>query len=52
MSGNRARRRFVVDASLAVKWVIAEPDSQAAEWLLDHSLSAPDLIYAECANIL
>ena len=44
--------RFVVDASVAVKWVIAEAGSDSAERLLDHPLVAPDLLFAECANIL
>jgi len=45
--------RFVIDASVAVKWVVSEPDSDDAEALLDsHSFVAPDLIVAECANIL
>lgn len=44
--------RLVVDASIAVKWVIPEADSARAEVLLDHSLVAPDLLFAECANIL
>ena len=37
---------------MAVKWVVPEPDSGRAEILLDHGLVAPDLIYAECANVL
>ena len=44
--------RLVIDASVAVKWVVAEPDSDRAELLLDHGLVAPDLLFAECANIL
>jgi predicted nucleic acid-binding protein len=44
--------RLVVDASVAVKWVIAEGGSDSAERLLDHPLVAPDLLFAECANIL
>ncbi len=44
--------RFVVDASVAVKWVIAEGGSDSAERLLDHPLVVPDLLFAECANIL
>ena len=43
---------LVIDASIAVKWVVAEADSGRAEALLDHSLVAPDLLLAECANIL
>jgi predicted nucleic acid-binding protein len=37
---------------VAIKWVVPEPDSGRAEILLDHGLVAPDLIYAECANVL
>ena len=37
---------------MAIKWVVPEPDSGRAEILLDHGLVAPDLIYAECANVL
>jgi predicted nucleic acid-binding protein len=44
--------RLVVDASIAVKWVVPETDSNRAEVLLDHALVAPDLLFAECANIL
>ncbi len=44
--------RLVVDASIAVKWVVPEADSERAEVLLDHRLVAPDLLFAECANIL
>jgi len=44
--------RLVIDASVAVKWVVAEPDSDRAELLLDHGLVAPDLLFAECANVL
>ncbi|HWD58372.1 MAG TPA: type II toxin-antitoxin system VapC family toxin [Stellaceae bacterium] len=43
---------FVVDASIAVKWVVAESDSQAALGLFRHRLFAPDLLVAECANAL
>jgi predicted nucleic acid-binding protein len=44
--------RLVVDASIAVKWVVPEADSMRAEALLDHGLVVPDLLFAECANIL
>jgi predicted nucleic acid-binding protein len=44
---------LVVDASVAIKWVVPEQDSIDAESLLDtHRLIAPQLIYAECGNIL
>jgi predicted nucleic acid-binding protein len=45
-------RNFVVDASVAIKWLVDEPDAEIASLLLDHELSAPDLLCAECANIL
>ena len=44
--------RLVIDASVAVKWVVAEPDCDRTELLLDHRLVAPDLLFAECANVL
>jgi predicted nucleic acid-binding protein len=45
---------LVVDASVAVKWFLPEPDAPAAVALLDgkHRLMAPDLIWAEFANII
>lgn len=43
---------FVVDASVAVKWLVDEDGSEAALRLLDeHQLAAPDLLISECANI-
>lgn len=44
--------RWVVDASVAAKWVAPEPESPLAEALLGDTLIAPDLLYAEIANIL
>lgn len=45
--------RLVVDASVAVKWVVDEDGSdQAASLLVPGNLAAPDLLVAECANIL
>jgi predicted nucleic acid-binding protein len=46
--------RFVVDASVAVKWFLPEPHADAARRLLDggHTLMAPDLLFPEVANIL
>lgn len=44
--------RLVVDASIAVKWVVTETGSERAITLLDHALIAPDLLFSECANIL
>jgi predicted nucleic acid-binding protein len=45
---------FVVDASVAIKWLIDEPHSELAAKLLDEDLplAAPELIYAEAANAL
>ena len=43
---------FVVDASVAIKWMVEEPGADLAVLLLDHALAAPDLLGPECANIL
>ena len=43
---------FVVDASVIVKWVLSEPDSEAALKLGNWSLFAPELLDAECASVL
>ena len=44
---------LVVDASIALKWVLNERDSAAAEAVLaGHRLAAPDLLVVECANAL
>jgi predicted nucleic acid-binding protein len=43
----------VIDASVALKWVIDEADSAAATALvLNQSLLAPDFLAIECANVL
>ena len=43
----------VIDASVALKWVIEEDGSAAArELLLGEILAAPDLMIVECANVL
>ncbi len=43
----------VIDASVAVKWVLRETGSDAADALLDdHDLIAPDLWLAEAGNAL
>jgi predicted nucleic acid-binding protein len=44
--------RIVVDASVAVKWVIAEEHSALADALSDRQMSAPSLLLIECANAL
>ena len=42
---------LVVDASIAFKWLVTEPDSEAAVSLLqNHNLVAPDVLLAECRN--
>jgi len=44
---------LVVDASVALKWVIEENDStEATALLLGESLAAPDFLAIECANVL
>lgn len=45
---------FIVDASVAVKWFVAETDSPVADELSAsrHRLFAPGLIMAEAANAL
>jgi predicted nucleic acid-binding protein len=46
-------RSFVIDASIAVKWVVEEEGTPEALALRVHAkLIAPDLLVAECANIL
>ena len=46
--------RFVVDASVAVKWLVPEIHAESAGRVLRsrHELLAPDLIWAEVGNIL
>lgn len=45
--------KLVIDASVATKWVAPEPLSDQAVSLLEGpGLVAPDLLVAECANIL
>ncbi len=46
--------RYVVDASVAVKWFVPETHTEAALRLLDgsHQLLAPDLLLPEMGNIL
>lgn len=45
--------RYVVDASVAVKWVVDEEGTDEALTILGNArLYAPDLLIAECANIL
>ena len=46
-------KTLIVDASVAAKWFLPEPDASAALRLLDgrFRLAAPDLIHAEMGNI-
>ena len=49
---------YVIDAGVVVKWFIPESDSAIAHQLLERYLQgvdtpvAPDLLIAECANVL
>ena len=44
---------IIVDASVALKWVIEEDGSEEAGALLrGEPLAAPDLLVVECANVL
>lgn len=44
---------IVIDASIAVKWVVAEEETEAALGLRSgFRFLAPELLIAECANIL
>lgn len=43
----------IIDASVALKWVIEERDSDRAIALLEkEALASPKLLWAECANVL
>jgi predicted nucleic acid-binding protein len=42
----------IIDASVAVKWVVDEPHGEAAERLLGERLAAPALWLAEAASAL
>jgi predicted nucleic acid-binding protein len=44
---------IIIDASVALKWVIEEDGSEAAgALLLGEPLAAPDLLMVECVNVL
>ena len=43
---------LVINASIAIKWVIEEEGTKEALALRNQPLAAPDLLIAECANIL
>ena len=42
---------WVIDASVAVKWAVAEEDSLLAAEFIGQPLTAPDLFVTECANV-
>ena len=42
----------VVDASVAIKWVVDEQDTDRARSLSGTRFHAPDLLLVECANVL
>lgn len=44
--------KCVVDANIAIKWVVSEPDSASALALLGNELFAPELLLPECLNVL
>jgi predicted nucleic acid-binding protein len=46
--------KYVVDANVAVKWVLTEIHSEIAQCLLDdaHELLVPDFFFSEIGNIL
>ncbi|MEK6604283.1 MAG: type II toxin-antitoxin system VapC family toxin, partial [Nitrospirota bacterium] len=46
--------RLVVDASVAVKWLVPEIHADAARRILspNNELLAPDLIWAEVGNVI
>ena len=43
---------IIVDASVAIKWVIPESGTAAAIALRSERIAAPDIWIAECANAL
>jgi predicted nucleic acid-binding protein len=43
---------LVIDASVAIKWVVQESGTTEALALRKARLSVPDLLIPECANIL
>ena len=43
---------LVIDASVALKWVIDEPGSEKADILLNAAMIAPDLFQAEIGHVL
>lgn len=45
-------RSLVVDSSVVIKWMVEEEGTDLALGLRQHRLLAPDIVIAECANIL
>jgi predicted nucleic acid-binding protein len=45
-------RPFVVDASVAAKWLFQEPDSELAGELRGTPLIAPPLLWLECGSVI
>ena len=45
-------RRLIVDASVAIEWLVEEESSEAALALRDDDLAAPSLLRIEVANVL
>ncbi len=45
-------KSLVVDASVVVKWVVEEEDTDIALSLFRFRLLAPDLLMLECSNVL
>lgn len=44
---------LVIDASVALKWVVEEPGSaEAIALIASDTLAAPDFLFVECANVL
>lgn len=44
---------MIIDASVAFKWIVSEPDSEAAmAWIERTDLVAPALVHAEVGNAL
>jgi predicted nucleic acid-binding protein len=43
---------YVIDATIAVKWVVPEPGQERALALRRLDLAAPELLVPECANMI
>lgn len=49
---SRESEKFVVDATVAIKWLVPAEHSELARKLWDRDVSAPDLIFPETVNAL